>query len=327
MAKSGQPRHGSMQYWPRKRAAREHPRVRTWASSNSDTAALLGFAGYKVGMTHTMVVDNRPKALTKGDTIAVPVTIVECPDIVILGLNAYKKENGALKIAKTILSDKSNKNVKRTLLENKQKHDFSSVENMADKLVEVRALVHTQPYKTNIGKKKPEVFEISLQGNVKSKIEFLKNHLGKEVSVSDVLKEGQLVDIHAVTKGKGFQGPVKRFGVGLRQHKAEKVKRGPGSLGPWRGQGHVMYRVAHAGQMGYHTRTFYNSWIVKMSDKLADINTKEGFRAYGVVKNKYLLFKGSLPGPAKRMLKFTAPMRPNKKIPTQAPQMEIMINR
>lgn len=327
MAKSGAPRHGSMQYWPRKRASREHARVRTWASSTvSDKSTLLGFAGYKVGMTHTMAVDNRPKHLTKGDTIAMPVTIVECPDIVILGLNAYKKENGALKIAKTIMSDKSNKNLKRTLVENKQKHDLSSIERMT-KIVEIRALVHTQPYKTNLGKKKPEVFEISLGGNVNAQIEFMKNNLGKEIPVNEVLKEGQLVDIHAVTKGKGFQGPVKRFGVGLRQHKAEKVKRGPGSLGPWRGQGHVMYRVAHAGQMGYHTRTFYNSWIVKLGDKVADINTKEGFRAYGVLKNKYLLFKGSLPGPAKRLLKFTAPMRPNKKVPTQAPQMEIMINK
>jgi len=45
-----------------------------------------------------------------------------------------------------------------------------------------------------------------------------------------------MVDSKTFTKGKGFQGPVKRFGISLRSHKSEKVIRGPGSLGPWKGQ-------------------------------------------------------------------------------------------
>ena len=53
--------------------------------------------------------------------------------------------------------------------------------------------------------------------------------LGKEIKVEDVFESGVSVDVHGITKGKGFQGTVKRFGVPIRQHKAEKTKRGIGT--------------------------------------------------------------------------------------------------
>lgn len=51
------PRAGSLQFWPRKRAKRPYTRVRRWNSTNQ--VQLLGFAGYKVGMTHAVFKDNR----------------------------------------------------------------------------------------------------------------------------------------------------------------------------------------------------------------------------------------------------------------------------
>ena len=57
MGQSHAPRHGSMQFWPRKRARRMYPRVRSWADCKD--AKPLGFAGYKVGMTHVIYVDNK----------------------------------------------------------------------------------------------------------------------------------------------------------------------------------------------------------------------------------------------------------------------------
>ena len=71
--------------------------------------------------------------------------------------------------------------------------------------------------------------------------------------------------------------------------------------------------------MGFHQRTEHNKWILKISDKPEEIDAKGGFLRYGVVKNKYVLIKGSIPGPSKRMIKLVAAVRPNKKIPTQAP--------
>ena len=54
------------------------------------------------------------------------------------------------------------------------------------------------------------------------------------------MKDGDQLDFHCVTKGKGYQGPVKRFGIQIRARKAEKTKRGPGSLGSWKGQQQMM---------------------------------------------------------------------------------------
>jgi len=53
-----------------------------------------------------------------------------------------------------------------------------------------------------------------------------------------VFKEGQYVDVIAVTKGKGFQGVIKRFHVHRRQHKSEKGVRKVGAIGS-RGPGRI----------------------------------------------------------------------------------------
>ena len=50
----------------------------------------MGFIGYKAGMTHAMVVDNRPTSKTKGKEIFCPLTIVEVPAIKIYSVRFYK---------------------------------------------------------------------------------------------------------------------------------------------------------------------------------------------------------------------------------------------
>ncbi|MEA3414152.1 MAG: 50S ribosomal protein L3, partial [Nanoarchaeota archaeon] len=77
MGKRVNPRHGSMQFWPRVRASRQYAKIRSLPSVNE--AKILGFAGYKAGMTHVMAADTGKTSLTKGETIAVPVTVIECP--------------------------------------------------------------------------------------------------------------------------------------------------------------------------------------------------------------------------------------------------------
>ncbi len=152
--------------------------------------------------------------------------------------------------------------------------------------------------------------------NIKEKLAFAHEHLSKDIPLEKVFKEGNVVDVHAVTKGKGTQGPVKRFGIALKNQKSEKGRRRPGSLGPWRGQAHVMYRVANAGQMGYHTRTEWNKQILKISSKAEEINPKGDFLRYGKVQNSYVLLKGSVAGPAKRLIRFNFATR-NYKIPEE----------
>jgi large subunit ribosomal protein L3 len=64
MATIHRPRRGSLSYSPRKRAKSEVPRIRSWPEE--DKARMAGFAGYKAGMTHVMMIDDRPKSLTEG---------------------------------------------------------------------------------------------------------------------------------------------------------------------------------------------------------------------------------------------------------------------
>jgi large subunit ribosomal protein L3 len=310
------PRHGSMQYWPRKRAKRPFARIRSF--SPSAERGFMGFAGYKVGMTHIMITDNRAHSLSKGKEIVCPVTIIECPSLKTASIIFYKKTIYGLKAASAVMAPNLDKELKRRI--SMPKSTKGKIEDFkAEEYDDIRALIYTQPKLTTTGKKKPELFEMQLGGKIEDKLAWAKDNLGKEVNVSDVLKEGQHFDIHAITKGKGLQGPMKRFGIHRTSHKSEKGVRTPGNVGPWHGA--KQWRVAKSGQTGYHQRFEHNKWLIKIGTKPEEINNKGGFKRYGIVKNPFILVKGSVAGPEKRLIMITRPVRPNKKIPKEAPSI------
>lgn len=302
-----------MQFWPRVRARDSRARIRNWPLSKNIRP--LGFAGYKVGMTHLLITDNRQNSMTKNTDIFCPVTVIECPPIKIDSIIFYKKTKDGSKIISQVISENLDKELERRTTPPKKSRGKEPSE-----FDFVRVLCHTQPKLTAIGKKMPDTFEIAIGGMKEQQLAYAKEKIGKEINVSEVFKEGQQLDAHSITTGKGFQGPVRRFGVTLRHHKSEKSRRNPGSLGAWRAQGHLMWRTAHAGKMGYHLRTEYNKQIIKIGSKPEEINVKGGALNYGAVRNTYLLIKGSVGGPSKRLIKLTEPARPNKGI-QEAPQI------
>jgi len=309
MPKHSQPRRGSLQYWPRKRAKKLLPRV-SWGSVSKDEKGFLGFIGYKVGMKSAYVLDSTPHSHTKGKKIAIPVTVIECPTMKILCVRFYKNN----KVVRDILNDNIDKEMKRKLKVGKQtdiKKKFDEFEKKKDEFDDVGVIVYSQVRKTGV-KKTPDIAEIRLSGSVDEKLDFIKNNLAKEISVNDVFKQG-VVDVRGVTKGKGFQGPTKRFGLSLKSHKSEKGQRGPGTGGAWH-PARVTFREPRAGQMGYFTRVVYNNKIIlteSVSGK--DINPKQGFKKYGKIKTDYIIVYGSIQGPSKRQLIITAPIRASKK--------------
>jgi large subunit ribosomal protein L3 len=317
MAKTHSPSHGSMQFWPRVRAKRPYARVRTWTKNSKDQ--VLGFIGYKVGMTHLMAIDTGKTSVTKGEEITIPVTVIECPPMKIAGVRLYKHQYQGQQPFKDIIfkTDKAlarKTNVPKKPLDIKELDSINAVE-----LSNVKLLVYAQPSLAGVSKKRPEFFEVGMSGTVEDKIKFIKEHHDKELLVNTLFKEGEYVDIHAITKGKGLQGPVKRFGVAFKPHKTEKGVRRVGTLGSWSGQGHTLYRIPHPGQMGYHMRTEYNKIIYKISNKPEEVNPKGAFTHYGNVKTTYILIRGSVSGPQKRAIIFTKPMR----IKTQPPMPTI----
>jgi len=258
---------------------------------------MKGFICYKAGMASAYVRDDTPNSMTKGKNIIVPVTILECPPMKIFSIRFYK--NNQLKTE--IMAENPDKELKSKIKFSKKK--AIGMEDVKD-YDDLTIIVYSQVKKTGI-KKTPDLSEIGLVGNLEEKINFVKGNLGKEIKVSDVFEKKQLVDIRGLTKGKGFSGPVKRFGIGLRSHKAEKGRRKPGSLGPWH-PARVTYMVPMAGQLGMFTRVIYNSNIVDIGtsgEKLKNIKN------YGNVDTSYVLVRGSVQGPAKRQVLITSPLR------------------
>lgn len=290
------PRHGSLQFWPRVRANREIPSVNWRALENAQAKnKILGYIGYKVGMISVLVKDNTPNSMTKGKSIVMPSTIVELPPVKVYSIKLYKNKQ----VVAEIISSSLEKELKRKIIMPKQP------KNIEKDFDDVRILVYSIVKKTGI-KKTPNMCEIGLKGNAQEKLEFAKSILNREINFDEFFDKNQIVDIHAVTKGRGFQGPVKRYGITYRPHKSEKGVRKVGSIGPWH-PARVIFRVPMAGQLGYFTRVQYNNKILNLGKEM-----QSEFQHYGKLKTNYAIIKGSIQGPAKRAVVLTSSLRPTK---------------
>lgn len=298
MATPHGPRRGSLQFWPRVRARRIYPKISFWTKDS-----LSGFAAYKVGMVQYSATETR-KNVNQGKEIVKGATVLEVPPIYPISLVFYK--NGRKNTEYFNIKDLP-KDFKKDL---KRKINFKLEEygKIPEEFDELRIKVSTFPRKTKL-KKTPEIFELSCG----LELEKAKELLGKELKIEDYFSAGEMIDVTAITKGKGTQGVIKRFGVKLRDHRSKKGIRRVGSIGSVTPR-KVDWRVPMPGQMGFHQRTEYNKLILKISDNLEEINPKQGFKEYGLVRTKYLLLDGSVPGPRKRLIILRKPKKQRKNI-------------
>jgi large subunit ribosomal protein L3 len=123
-------------------------------------------------------------------------------------------------------------------------------------------------------------------GNVSVEFRLDVAKMGDALSVgaelkADLFKEGQIIDVQAVSKGKGFAGTVKRyhFRGGDATHGNSLSHRAPGSIGQRQTPGRVFKGKKMAGHMGCRLRTVQNQQIVRID-----------------VENNVILVKGSVPG-------------------------------
>jgi large subunit ribosomal protein L3 len=178
-----------------------------------------------------------------------------------------------------------------------------------EKAYEIRAVVHTQPDLTGIGNKKPEIFEIKIGANsIKNAFDWAVEKLSQELQIEDFTKEGDFVDVVGVTKGKGFQGVIKRHGATKLSHKTKDGARKVGSIGPWT-PSRIRWTIPRYGQMGLGRRTEYNKRVMKLGVDGTEVTPDGGFVKYGNVKNRYIILKGSVPGPKKRSVLLREGMR------------------
>jgi len=302
------PKRGSRAFWHRKRAPRLVPRIRSWPSGASVGKGLLGFAGFKAGMTHVLMVDDS-ESPTKGQEVTRAATILEVPPLFVYAVVAYENTPYGLKAFAQVSAPNAPKHFSKVLpIAKKNANSFEEIEKNASRLSEVRVLAFTQPDKAGFGSKKPQLLEIGVGGsNAVEKLAVAREFLGKEVSFNQVFSEGDFVDVIAVTKGKGWQGVVKRFGVALNPRKASKARRHGGSIGGER-QAKVFYTVPRAGQTGFHRRTEFNKRILKISKDAGEVSRSGAIAHYGKLRSEFILLEGSIPGSSKRIVRLRKPL-------------------
>jgi large subunit ribosomal protein L3 len=318
------PRRGSLAYLPRHRAKNPVARIRHWPKISADQPRLLGFTAFKAGMTYVFTIEDRRRSPNFGKEVMRACTILDTPPILICGVRTYTKTPYGLQHLSEAWMKEPPADLDRTLVlpENFKTEDMiQKLEKDLDQTSKIRVIAVTQPKQANIAKKKPDITEIEIGGGtIPQQFEYAKALLGKTVTPEEVFKDGQYTDTAAITTGKGFQGPVKRWGVGILQHKGRKTKRGIATLGPWNPH-HIMYSVARAGQMGYHQRIEYNKRILKIGKDGKEISVKGGFIRYGPVKGPYMVIEGSVAGPEKRTIRLRYPARPPSEKFEQPPQI------
>ncbi len=300
------PRYGSLQYWPRKRASKLLPSV-NWRPLEkfSKNKGLLGYICYKAGMARILAKNLTNDSLTKGKKIVVPITILECPPIKIFSVRFYK--NG--KVIFESLNKNLDKNLKRKIrFPKKTSLSIEDAEKRLNEADNIRVIIYSLVDKIGL-KKTPDILEIGIAGNLNEKIEFIKNNLEKEINITNLFSKNQTIDIKGLTRGLGFQGPVKRFGIGLRGHKAEKGQRRPGTLGAWT-PSRVLFSVPQAGQMGFFKRLKYNNKII---DVLSPDKFPFPIENYGKLNGNLIILKGSIQGTPKRQLIISPAIREKKK--------------
>jgi large subunit ribosomal protein L3 len=303
------PRRGSLAYRPRGRAKSFIPRIRTWPRVQADKPTLLGFPGYKAGTLHVITVDDRAKTPNFGKPLFNLSSVISMPDAEIVGLRLYRHENG---------QDQAIADVKAA--------GQTTVDKLPlDKTSRVAALVSSVPRDVGLSQKKPVVLEVGVSGgDLKSQTEFILGLIGKKMKFTEVFKPGMYVDVLGITKGKGFEGPITRFGVKRKQHKSRKTVREVAVIGPWHPAA-VMYTVPRAGQMGFHQRTETGKRILMVGNASANpITPAGGFEHFGNVAGDYAVVGGSVPGPARRFVMVRLKVRGVSK--SQAPPQVVEVS-
>lgn len=329
------PRHGHLGFLPRKRAANIRGRVKAFPKDDkSKPVHLTAFMGYKAGMT-TIVRDlDRPGSKMHKREVVEAVTVVDTPPVVVVGVVGYVETPRGLRSLTTVWAEHLSDEIKRRFYKNWYKSKKKAFTKYASKYANqngeqierelarinkyatvVRVLVHTQVKKTPLVQKKAHMAEIQINGgSIADKVQWAKEHFEKTISVDAVIEQNENIDVIAVTKGHGFEGVTHRWGTKKLPRKTHRGLRKVACIGAWH-PAHVQWTVARAGQRGFHSRTSINHKVYRVGsgENAANAATEfdrtqktitplGGFVRYGEVKNDFVIVKGSVPGPRKRVV-------------------------
>jgi len=303
---------------------------------------LTAFMGYKAGMSHIVREVDRPGSKVHKKEIVEAVSIIETPPLIIVGIVGYIETPKGLRTLKTVWAEHLSDECKRRFYKNwyraKKKAFTKASKKWADdtgrqeierdlKVMKkyckvIRVICHTQMKLMNQRQKKAHIMEIQVNGgSISDKVDWAKERLEKPHPIGEVFSQDEMLDIIGVTKGHGFKGVTFRWGTKKLPRKTHKGLRKVACIGAWH-PARVGYGVARAGQKGYHHRTEINKKVYRVGNgytlkdgklvknngateyDLTDksINPMGGFPHYGEVKNDFLMIKGCVVGPKKRVI-------------------------
>ena len=178
------PRHGSLAYLPRKRATSIKGRIRHW-NNFGEEINFLGFAGFKVGMSHITYIEDQKNSPYYGKELMKPVSIIEVPPLVLIGIRVYNEDDYGKYIIGELFSQEFKPFLKRKInlpnadvnYENIKKKIFDNLDNTS----EIRGIFQTQPDLIAIPRKKPDIIEIKLNsmGDPNQEFKFILDKLVK----------------------------------------------------------------------------------------------------------------------------------------------------
>merc|ERR1712121_9606 len=222
------PRHGSLAFLPKKRAARHRGKAKSFPKDDpAKPVHLTAFLGYKAGMTHVVREVDRPGSKVNKKEVVEPVTIIETPPMMCVGLVGYIETPRGLRTFKTVWAEHLNEECRRRFYKNwsrskkkaftkyaKKWQDDSGkkdIDNDLNKIKKycqvVRILAHTQMKLLRKRQKKAHIMEVQVNGgNIAQKVDWARQHLEKTIPVDSVFAQDELIDIIGVTKGRGVKG-------------------------------------------------------------------------------------------------------------------------
>ena len=329
------PRHGSLGFLPRKRAVRHRGKVKAFpVDDKTSQCHLTAFMGYKAGMTHIVRDMNKPGSALHKKEVVEAVTIIETPPMVVVGVVGYVETPRGLRTLTTVFAEHLDEAFKRRMYKNwyhskkkaftkyVKKHEDGTVDKELARIVKychvVRVIAHTQIKKVGLQQKKAHVMEIQVNGgSVEDKVKFSKDLFEKNFMVSNVFSKDEMIDVIGVTKGHGYEGVTTRWGVTRLPRKTHRGLRKVACIGAWH-PSRVSFSVARSGQNGYHHRTELNKKIYQIGKPTAEggeancttdydltkknITPMGGFPHYGNVDEEYVMLKGCVMGPKKRVI-------------------------
>jgi len=326
---------------PKRRTKHTKGKIRSFPKDDkSKPVHLTAFMGYKAGMTHTVryFEKREGKKVLKKD-LCEAVTVVETPPMKVIGMVGYIETPRGLRALSTVWAQKLPVNVIRRFYKNyylskkkaftnyakryeedakSKKHPNRDIQRIKKYCQVVRVICATQIEKCKLRQRKAHVMEIQVNGgDVAGKCDWAVSKFENEISVGEVFANNEMVDTISITRGKGTQGVVKRFGVTRLPRKTHRGLRKVACIGAWHPSA-VKWTVARAGNLGYYHRTQINQKIYRVgagavrdiknnASTEADAHIKNitpigGFPHYGIVNEDFLLLRGAVMGPRKRQI-------------------------